>query len=147
MKHLANQFFALHREQRRLVILHLAKRSLQTWKQQFPEGTDLQYAESITGSMQTVELNLPEDAINEIENSDFDACVEERYQEPIVALHDMDWALPEQAELAYYGIYNAHRLLKQQATVEEKLVLNQLLSALPESVIEHALQEALNEAN
>lgn len=146
MKHLADQFFSLGSEQKRLAILLLAKRALHSWRNHFPEGAHLQYQESITGSTQIVELNLPEDAIKEVESSTFDAGVAERFKEPIVALQDMDLELPEQAELAYYGIYNAHRLFKQQANIEEKLVLNQLLSALPDDLMEKSFREAINEA-
>ncbi|MFJ9532766.1 hypothetical protein [Herbaspirillum sp. NPDC101396] len=143
MKQLARQFFLLSTEKRRVAFLFLAKRALDSWKMHFPKDSHLQYRESVTGSTQIVEVDLPLDAIKEIESITFDASVANRYREPIAALQDGDLELPEQVEFAYYGIYNVHQLLRQSVSIKEELILSQLLSALQSGVAEQALRDSI----
>ncbi|AKZ64474.1 hypothetical protein F506_19050 [Herbaspirillum hiltneri N3] len=143
MKQLANQFFSLSAERRRVAFLFLAKRALDSWQIHFPKDSHFEYREAVTGSTQILEIDLPLNAIKEIESITFDVSVTSHYREPIAALQDGDLELPEQVEFAYYGIYNAHQLLRKSTSIKEELILSQLLSALQSGAAEQALHDAI----
>lgn len=146
MEHLAEKFFAMPEEKRRLVLLNLCRRALAVWESHFPPGSKQSYEESVTGTTQTLEIDLPREALQELVDSELHANVQARYGEPIVALQDLDMKFPDSAELAYFAIYNAHRLYRQGTLIEEKLVLNQALSCLPKAEMNQAFTEALKNA-
>ena len=143
MRAIAADFFARPPEKRRLAALSLCQRSLAVWESHHPHGVTSTYQESITGSIQTLEVALPREALNAIRLGTDNAKIQERYREPIVALQDVDLEVPDDAEFAYYAIYNAFRCYVQGLPIEEKLILNQALSALPEEEMKHAFRAAV----
>lgn len=128
------------------MLLNLCRKALAVWEAQFPPGSELKYEESVTGTAQTLDVHLPREALQELVDSELHSDVQARYREPIVALQDLDLEFPESAELAYYAIYNTHLRYRQGRPIEEKLILNQALSCLPEAEMDDAFTEALNDA-
>jgi hypothetical protein len=143
MKQIAADFLALSSTKRRYAMLKLCEHSLQVWESFYPLGVNPTYQEMVTGSIQVLEVGLPREAVEAIIKGTDSRKIEERYREPIVALQDMDLEFPDSAEFAYYSIYNAFRRYVLGAEIEEKLILNQALSALPEGEMKGVFQEAV----
>jgi hypothetical protein len=143
MSPLAAQFYSLAPDARRLVVIHLLGQALSVWEQYYSPGTRPKYQESVTGSTQEVDTDLPREALAAVRAGADTKGVRERYREPIVALQDEDIEMPEQAEFAYYAIYNAYRRYIQRDPIEEKLLLSQALSSLPPEQFESIFREAL----
>jgi hypothetical protein len=132
MKQTAANFFSLPDAKRRSALLRLCAESLTVWESHYPPEASISYQETVTGSIQVLDVGLPREALQAAQSGVGDPEIHERYKEPIVALKDNDLEFPEVAEFAYYAIYNAYRLYVIGAKIEEKLILNQALSALPE---------------
>src|SRR5712675_1374743 len=122
MKQTAAEFFALPAAKRRLALLSLCAHSLAVWESHYSPGTSPSYQESVTGSVQELDVGLPREALQAAQRGSEDAGIQERYKEPIVALQDHDLQLPDAAEFAYYAIYNAYRRYVASVDIEEKLI-------------------------
>ena len=146
MSHLAEKFFAMPEQKRRLVLLNLCRKALAVWEAQFPRGGTRFYKESVTGTTQLLDVELPREALQELFDSECSVDVQDRYREPIVALQNLDLELPGSAELAYYAIYNAHCRYRRDTPIDERLILNQALSCLPEAGADPAFMDALSNA-
>jgi hypothetical protein len=146
MKQTAEEFFALPTAKRRLTLLSLCTRSLAVWESHFSPNASPSYQDSVTGSLQEVNVGLPREALQAVQSNSEGASILEKYIEPIVALQDQNLELPEAAEFAYYAIYNAFLRYVAGVDIEEKLILNQALSALPEEEMHSAFREALADA-
>lgn len=76
------------------------------------------YIDSVVGMQHTIDRQLPRRVVEAIESSGGipPAAVVERLfteiSEPVVALQDDDWELPEDAELALYAAYNLLRVCR-----------------------------------
>ncbi|MGG7607812.1 hypothetical protein [Massilia sp. BKSP1R2A-1] len=143
MSPLALQFYSLASDQQRFVVIRLLWKALDVWEQYNSPGTRPTYQESVSGSIQELDTDLPREALETILAGTDISGIAERYREPIVALRDEDIQLPESAEFAYYAIYNAYRRYILLEPVEDKLLINQLLSSLPSEQAESAFCEAL----
>jgi len=96
--------------------------------------------------MQNLDIGLPREALEAVLALSDAADIAVRYREPIVALQDMDLALSTNAEFAYYAIYNAFRRYALNLNIEEALVVDQALSALPSAVRARVLLAATSGA-
>jgi hypothetical protein len=143
MSPIAAQFYSLDPNARRAVVVRLLEEALRVWGQHYSPGTRPTYQESVTGSIQELDVDLPKEALEAIRAGVDTKAIAERYREPIVALQDEDLELPEAAEFAYYAIYNGYRRYIERHAVEEKLLLNQALSCLPSEQMESVFREAV----
>lgn len=124
---------SLPAEQRRRFVLALCERALRVWKAHFPPGRELRYIESVVGTLQVVDVDLPCDALDAVRCGEDVKGVQARYLEPLSALQDGDLELPDEVELAFYAVYNAFRRYLLGAKVEEALIVKQALAAAPEA--------------
>jgi hypothetical protein len=139
MKSLADAFLALEPDQRRAVHFALCEHALQKWDQYTRLHDRIQYIESVVGTQQQVDKQLPADAFESArQGTDLD-CVEQRYGEPIAAMQDDDLAFPAHIEYAYYAIYNLFGKYALGRNTDDWLIVNQALSSEQESIKWRAL--------
>ena len=131
-------------EQQRLVHLFLCEHALEVWEQHYPPGTRSSYQETVTGTIQELDVGLPREALGSIKKGKDIANIASRYSEPKVALQDDDVKFPEDAEFAYYAIYNAFQLHVVGEKIDTWLIVNQALSTVEPSQVLVALQNAVN---
>ena len=127
-------------------MLRLLDEALSVWEQHYSPGTRLTYKESVTGSLQELDVALPREAKEAIYSRSEAREIQERYREPIAALQDGDLDFPGPAAFAYYAIYNAYRRYVENSPIEESLIANQAMSALPEEQVENAFKAAVQNA-
>jgi hypothetical protein len=146
MHPLAQKFFDMEPLQKRAVHLYLARIALERWQDYCQSGVPMAYVETVAGTMQEVEVDLPDDALaSATEGKDINS-VAERYREPICALQDEDWPLSDDMQFAYYTIYNVFQKYALAKEIDDWLIVNQALSSLgvtSESTI-ITLSEAVN---
>ena len=73
------------------------------------------------------------------------SAIQKKYREPICALQDDDWVLPEEASYAYYAIYNFFQKYALGKPIDDWLIVNQALSSLGSAsgLVELTLAEAV----
>jgi hypothetical protein len=125
----AEQFLALAPAQRRVVHELLMEHALGKWTAHADREGVLSYRESVCGTEQTVDANLPGDALAAVRSGQDIASVAHRYGEPITALQDADLSFPEPVIFAYYAIYNFFRRYAMHAEVDDWLLVNQACSS------------------
>ena len=125
----AAEFFALDPARRRSVHFALGERALTVWANYAARRTDWEYVESVAGTWQTVDRQLPAAALASARQGDDLANVALRYLEPIAALQGDDLAFPGAVTFAYYAIYNLFRKYAAQAEVDDWQIVNQALAA------------------
>jgi hypothetical protein len=90
------------------------------------------YIDTVVGMRHEVDLDLPVRALEQVRQRHAKPNPDEiihAYVEPIVALQDSDWEMPGNLELAYYAIYNLHRLVYEpQDTITPALILEQAIA-------------------
>ncbi|HET8647197.1 MAG TPA: hypothetical protein VFO85_17000, partial [Vicinamibacteria bacterium] len=101
------------------------------------------YVDSVVGAKHSVDVALPRDALAAATSGRRSPDVEARYGEPLAALQDDDLQLPDAVEFAFYAAYNCYRRHAQEADVDDWLIVNQALAALPETEQRPALARAL----
>ena len=89
----------------------------------------IHYVEGVCGTAQTVDQDLPEDALAAVRSGQGIEAVAQRYREPIVALQDHDLDFPESVEFAYYAVYNFFRRYARQEEIDDWVLVNQSLSS------------------
>jgi len=141
----AAAFFAMSAQQQRVVHLRLLVEALGIWEAKRPSGVPPTYQETVAGTVQELDIDLPGDAYVSIEAGTDTANVASRYQEPIVALRDGDLKLSESAEFAYYALYNAFRLHVLRQSIDPWVIVNQALSSFPEERWEDLLEQAIKD--
>lgn len=122
--------------QQRTVHLRLLGEAANVWEQHCSSSANLGYRESVAGTLQELDRNLPHEAIAAINERHDRAQIATRYREPIASLQDGDLALPAPVESAYYAIYNAFRLHVVGTKIDPWLIVNQALAAVGQ---EHAV--------
>lgn len=148
---LVDEFLALEPRQRSLVHFLLCRHALEQWNSFIRTQGKIQYVESVVGTHQEVDVNLPSEALSAVRNGYPSADdISARYQEPIVALQDEDLSLPEHITYAYYAIYNLFKKYAQGEAIDDWLIVNQALSAEINSdqwkpLLEAALHQARQE--
>src|SRR3954451_21092389 len=129
MQTLADQFLALPSEQRKAAQILLAEHALAKWVAHVSSMGHLQYQEMVTGTIQVVDKNLPADALECVRIGRDNGNVRERYMEPITAIGDEDFKLPDPIEFAYFAIYNLFEKYVMQKPVDDWLIVNQAISS------------------
>ncbi len=133
MKSLPDEFLALDSAQRRVVHFALCKHALRKWNEYVNVRGQIRYIESVVGTQQKVDKQLPADALESAERGVDLANVEKRYGEPIVAMQDEDLTFPKNIEFAYYAIYNLFRKYALEKDIADWLIVNQALSSEKDS--------------
>lgn len=128
----AKRFFDLPPQARRRVHVDACRRALAVWEEFVRGAPGLSYIESVAGTRQEVDGALPREALDVVASVEASPAIAERYLEPIAAMHDGDFELPEPVEFAYYAIYNLFRKYAVGAAVDDWLIVNQALSAYPQ---------------
>jgi len=129
MKSIIDKFFLLSPEQRRSVHFVLCEYALDKWNAYAKTQASMTYVDSVIGTKQQVDWELPYDALESIKRiTDYEE-IEERYLEPITAMHEDDLIFPENIEYAYYAIYNFFNKYALNNKIEDVLILNQALSS------------------
>ncbi len=126
----AERFLALSPGQRRIVHELLVEHALAKWQVYVESRGEIRYRESVTGTEQTVDANLPGNALAAVQSGQRIAAVAEGYSEPIVAMQDGDLSFPESVTFAYYAIYNFfRRYAMQREEIDDWLLVNQAVSS------------------
>ncbi|MFC3652846.1 hypothetical protein ACFONN_14910 [Dyella humi] len=144
MHEAAKRFSELPTTQRKAACLRLCEHALHVWEKSFPEDRTVSYQETVAGSIQTLDLELPRDALAAANAGADTASVASRYREPLVALQDEDVVLPKDAEFAYYAIHNAFERYALGRDIGEWIIVNQALSTAPDAI--GLLTDVLREA-
>ncbi len=131
MNEIAEKFFALSEEDKKKVHISMADLALRSWKA-FVENGDVpqSYRESVVGTHQEFDVVLPDRALEVLKAGSNAAQVLIDYQEPICAMQDEDLVLGDDAEMAYYAIYNTIMKYVAGKQVDDWLIVNQALSSL-----------------
>lgn len=126
---LTDKFFTLNPQQRRSVHFALCEYALEKWDLYTKPQNKIEYIETVTGSRQEIDQQLPLDAFESAIQGLDSLNVDQRYQEPIAALQDNDLVFPENIRFAYYAIYNLFKKYGKKETVDDWQIVNQALSA------------------
>jgi hypothetical protein len=133
----AQKFFDMSSSQRRQVHLYLASIALKQLKKFEADGIIPRfYTETVCGTCQEVDMNLPSEALECIIEKTDPNQIAEWYLEPICALQDEDWPLPDAAQFAYYAIYNTFKKYALGKETDDWLIVNQALSSFGEGFAE-----------
>jgi hypothetical protein len=135
-KSLADKFFRLNSEQRCSVHFTLSEQALENWYLFTSTQGSIDYVESITGSHQVVDQQLPFDAFIAARQGMKFNDIARRYQEPIAAMQDEDLEFPGNITFTYYAIYNLFQKYALSEIVDDWLIINQALASKnnPESM-------------
>jgi hypothetical protein len=125
----ADEFFALNPEQRCSVHFALCAHAFEKWASYVNTKGCVAYVESVAGTHQVVDGQLPADAFEAARKGEASQGIARRYREPITALQDADLVLPERVTFAYYAVYNLFRKYAQREDVDDWLIVNQALAA------------------
>lgn len=129
MTSLINRFLTLDKEERRTVHFALCEFALQNWSIYAKQQKIIQYRESVVGTYQTLDFQLPQDAFETAKHNLNPRNVKRRYLEPITAMQDDDLSFPGHMEFAYYSIYNLYRKYALEEPVDDWIIVNQALSS------------------
>lgn len=128
MNSTAEKYQLLNRDKQKAIQYKLCEKALVVWKKNCPSnGT---YIEYVTGTTQSIDFNLPKNALTSVKENRDIADVENRYLEPITALQDDGLQLNEVAQYAFYAIYNLFGLHIKKKELDSLLIINQSISAL-----------------
>lgn len=141
---IVEKFLALDFDRKREVHFELCKNALRVLDEYFAQNHLIEYVESVVGTYQKVDINLPKDAlISSLTGSD-ELDVARRYSEPLASLQDDDLVFPDHIEFAYYAVYNLFQKYVSNREIDDWLIANQALSAEVNSEIwEKLLKEAI----
>lgn len=151
MSSLAALFFSLSPVQRRSVHLQLGRQALRNWEVYARTQGEMRYVESVAGTPQVVDSQLPRDALASVQAGQDLAGVAERYLEPIAALQDDDLIFPDSTEFAYYALYNLYQKYVQQQEIKDWLIVNQALASEEDPkkwypMLQRSIEQAMREA-
>lgn len=147
MDTLAKQFHDLSADERRNVLLFLGESALRKWREYCSIHRRISYVETVCGTHQSVDTELPADACQAAREGCDSKNVANRYQEPIAAMQDDDLTFPDPVEFAYYALYNLFNKYAVHETVDDWIIVNQALSSEEDeskwgATLEAAIQEA-----
>ncbi len=126
---LADRFETLSAAEKRTVHLVLCRHALTRWREFCAGRPPIHYVESVVGTGQTVDPDLPADAVESARAGRDLQQVAARYREPIAAMQDDDLTFPEAITFAYYAIYNLFGKYAESRAVDDWLIVNQALAA------------------
>ena len=142
-KSLADKFFAFNPEKRSSIHFALCEHALGKWNLYAKKQNKIEYVETVAGTKQEVDKQLPSDAFTSAMQGLDSLDVAQRYQEPMTALQDDDLTFPENITFAYYAIYNLFKKYVKKEMVDDWLIVNQVLSIENDS---EAWETLLNDA-
>jgi hypothetical protein len=125
----ADSFFALTPEQRRTIHFALCEFALQKWNAYISTRTHIKYIDSVVGTQQEVDLQLPVEAFESARQGIDCRNIAHRYLEPITALQDDDLTFPSHITFAYYALYNLFKKYTQTEAIDDWLIVNQALAS------------------
>ncbi|MEM9089445.1 MAG: hypothetical protein AAGC93_11955 [Cyanobacteria bacterium P01_F01_bin.53] len=147
MNTLATQFHELSGSEKRKVHLSLGEHALSKWREFCATHPRMDYVETVCGTHQTVDTQLPADAFQSAREGRDIKNVAKRYQEPIVAIQDDDLIFPDPTTFAYYALYNLFNKYAKHKSVDDWLIVNQALSSEQnESQWQPLLDDAIKKA-
>ena len=129
MNSLATQFKELPDPDKRSVHLILCEHALSKWREYCATQRRIDYVETVCGTHQVVDTELPADALHSAREGCDIKNVAKRYQEPIAAIQDDNLTFPDPIEFAYYALYNLFHKYAAQEIVDDWLIVNQALSS------------------
>lgn len=130
MSPLTEQYAALTSEQQKHVQLVLCEQAYALWLAYVSQNALTEYIETVMGTLQKLDWQLPQEAIEAVRLGSDEKNVNGRYLEPITALQDDDLEFSEEMEFAYYAIYNLFRFHVMHKLDDSWLIVNQALTAL-----------------
>jgi hypothetical protein len=143
MHPVASKYFRLSEDKQMLVQIELCDRANEAWGNYTKERGPVSYRESVTGTMQAVDVTLPSDAIEAVKNRTDAKSVSRRYLEPVAAMQDQDLSWSDEMDLAYYAIYNLYRFHIAGTLSDSWIIVNQALSALGKEEAVDNLEQAI----
>ncbi|MEM8953194.1 MAG: hypothetical protein AAGD22_03495 [Verrucomicrobiota bacterium] len=129
MPALADTFLTLPPHLKRAVHLELCNQAVRIWEAYYDQHGTIDYVETVAGTKQVVDRNLPIAAIRAVMTGSDGENVAYRYQEPVAAMQDDDLEFPDAIEFAYYSIYNLFGRYVSSRNEDDWLIVNQALSA------------------
>jgi len=128
-----------------LLAIELIERLLPIWNEFSNKRKNLEYIDTVVGMDHSVDKEIISRIINLSKNwisGDLDkkeqAKLNEWYSDPIVAMQDLDWEIPENIQLIFYSGYNLLRKINGETKTifgDEQLylVINQAIDAILKS--------------
>lgn len=145
MKYDGLKFLALSPAKKKTVQLILCEGALTVWRDYAGGQGEINYVETVLGTAQIVDVRLPVEALTAVQGGQKNGdAIRGRYREPIAAMHDGDLKFPEHAEFAYNCIYNLFRRYVLEFEIDDWLIVNQALSALPQDQLHIAFDRAMD---
>lgn len=126
---LEEEFISLNRVQKRKIHFELCRNALSVLENYFKENPEIGYVESIVGTFQQFDINLPADAYAAAFTGKDFLGVTKRYLEPMTAFQDDETGLPTNIEIAYYAIYNLFEKYAVSREIDDLLIVRQALRA------------------
>ncbi|HQU86457.1 MAG TPA: hypothetical protein PKY59_25225 [Pyrinomonadaceae bacterium] len=126
---LVEEFLALNSVKKREVHFELCRNALLVLEKYFAENPVIEYVESVVGTSQKVDVDLPSDAFVAAFTGRDNLDVEKRFLEPVSAMQDDDLVFPDHIEFAYYAVYNLFQRYVSSREIDDWLIANQALSA------------------
>lgn len=145
---LQDAFLALTPERRRSVHVTLCEHALEVWERYIRAADQLEYIETVVGTRQQVDRQLPFDALEAVRQGNDSRNIATRYREPIIAMQDDDVVFPENVTFAYYAIYNLFKKYVQEGMIDDWLIINQALASETDPKLWRTLlQKAIQSVN
>ncbi len=132
MHPVAEKYFSLSPEAQKKVQIELCLKAYDLWLEYVSSNGIVEYQETVTGTIQVIDYQLPKDAIDSVALGHDDLDVKQRYLEPATALQDEDITFSDDMEMAYYAIHNLFHFHIANTVEDSWLIMNQSLSALGE---------------
>ena len=145
-EHISN----LPKDKRFDMAIRLTRLTLQIWDN-YADKNELTYRDKVVGLQHSVDRALLKNTINEVERyvltnrinkviiENFDLLTLSRqFRDPMVALQDLDWELPNEVESTFYAVHNLldTAIGKEKTVFNEKTIyvtINQAIDALSSS--------------
>ena len=109
---LQEYIYTLPNDKQFRLALRLTKLSLRIWEN-YADKNNLTYRDSVVGLVHSVDRHLPANTITAVERSllskryDTELLdLRKQFDDPIVALQDMDWELPKEVQKTFYSVFN-----------------------------------------
>ena len=125
MEALRERFLALPPAARRAVHDQIIDQAVARWIAYARREGPIRYRESVVGTEQVVDVDLPADAIAAVRSGVDAASVDRRYGEPMAALQDGDLVFPDPVAFGYYGIRNYFGTYALHEEVDDWLLVTQ----------------------
>lgn len=124
--------------------ISLCEKTLPIWDA-YSVNNKLSYRDSVVGLLHEVNTDILSKSISSCRKCPFENTPNKlelqnllkEFEDPIVALQDLDWELPSAVKLTFYAVYNLLEGIQKPITVFDELTqyvsVNQAVNALEES--------------